>query len=233
MIGGGTEWFERPAVAEPTRPQESRVPRTPHSLLHSPPCSNRSPNSRVRRSRRSERRRTPQRVGEVASSSWATPGNSRRPRIAKDVPKDQKPAVGARLNQLKAQLEQAFSERQAAVGGGGGVVEVGVGEGRTAADRHDRARRKSHDEPGSSAHHHAGKRKMNSGEVSRRWGSRWRSGWNRRRSQLRQVNIPPSPGARPDRQLLRRRPGAPRACGCSGSQTSTVQVRVMEEGGAA
>ncbi len=34
----------------------------------------------------------------------------------KDVPKDQKPAVGARLNTLKATLERAFEERKASLG---------------------------------------------------------------------------------------------------------------------
>jgi phenylalanyl-tRNA synthetase alpha chain len=38
----------------------------------------------------------------------------------KDVPKEQKPAVGARLNTAKAGLEQAFKDRQAALGGVGG-----------------------------------------------------------------------------------------------------------------
>ena len=65
-------------------------------------------------------------------------GNSGKLKAAlgslKDVPKDQKPAVGARLNQLKAQLEQAFSERQAAVGGGGGGGTGGVGGGITAPE---------------------------------------------------------------------------------------------------
>ena len=36
----------------------------------------------------------------------------------KDVPKDQRPAVGARLNTLKTGLEQAYAERRAALGGG-------------------------------------------------------------------------------------------------------------------
>ncbi len=38
----------------------------------------------------------------------------------KDVPKDQKPAVGKRLNELKGALEGAFEERKGAVGAGGG-----------------------------------------------------------------------------------------------------------------
>ena len=37
----------------------------------------------------------------------------------KDVPKDEKPAVGARANQVKLALEQAFKDKQTAVGGGG------------------------------------------------------------------------------------------------------------------
>jgi phenylalanyl-tRNA synthetase alpha chain len=36
----------------------------------------------------------------------------------KDVPKDQKPAVGARANQVKVALEAAFKERQASLGSG-------------------------------------------------------------------------------------------------------------------
>lgn len=37
----------------------------------------------------------------------------------KDVPKEQKPAVGARLNQAKQALEEAFAARRGAFGGGG------------------------------------------------------------------------------------------------------------------
>lgn len=48
-------------------------------------------------------------------------GNSGKLKAAlgglKDVPKDQKPAVGARLNQLKSELEDAYKARQEAVGG--------------------------------------------------------------------------------------------------------------------
>lgn len=40
----------------------------------------------------------------------------------KDVPKEQKPAVGQRANQVKAALEQAFKERQGALAGAGGAV---------------------------------------------------------------------------------------------------------------
>ena len=48
-------------------------------------------------------------------------GNSGKLKAAlgglKDVPKDQKPAVGARLNQLKTELEAAYTARQTALGG--------------------------------------------------------------------------------------------------------------------
>lgn len=37
----------------------------------------------------------------------------------KDVPKDQKPAVGAKMNQVKAALEQAFETRKQAIAGSG------------------------------------------------------------------------------------------------------------------
>ncbi len=40
----------------------------------------------------------------------------------KDVPKDQKPAVGARLNQAKAALEERFAARQAELGVAGGAA---------------------------------------------------------------------------------------------------------------
>lgn len=43
----------------------------------------------------------------------------------KSVPKDQKPAVGKRLNELKGALEAAFQERQGALGGGGGARRTG------------------------------------------------------------------------------------------------------------
>lgn len=39
----------------------------------------------------------------------------------KDVPKEQKPAVGARMNQVKAALEAAFEEKKAAVAAGAAV----------------------------------------------------------------------------------------------------------------
>ncbi len=39
----------------------------------------------------------------------------------KDVPKADKPAVGARVNQVKAALEEAFKARQEALGAGGGA----------------------------------------------------------------------------------------------------------------
>ncbi len=40
----------------------------------------------------------------------------------KDVPKEQKPTVGARANQVKQRLEEAFAARQAAAGGNGAVA---------------------------------------------------------------------------------------------------------------
>ena len=50
-------------------------------------------------------------------------GNSGKVKAAlaglKDVPKDQKPAVGARANQVKVALEDAFKSRQAAIGTNG------------------------------------------------------------------------------------------------------------------
>src|SRR2546425_6427645 len=62
----------------------------------------------------------------------------------KDVPKDQKPAVGQRLNALKSALEQAFEARKSAVGGqkpaaGGAVVDLtepGLIESRALGRRH-------------------------------------------------------------------------------------------------
>src|SRR5690349_10505879 len=43
----------------------------------------------------------------------------------KDVPKEQKPAVGQRLNAVKAALEQAFEARKATVGEGAGAAGAG------------------------------------------------------------------------------------------------------------
>lgn len=62
----------------------------------------------------------------------------------KDVPREEKPAVGQRLNQVKAALERAFDERRAAVGGGGGaakgprldMTEPGLIESRALGRRH-------------------------------------------------------------------------------------------------
>jgi phenylalanyl-tRNA synthetase alpha chain len=44
----------------------------------------------------------------------------------KDVPKDQKPQFGARVNAVKNALESAFSDKKAAVGTGGAATLVGV-----------------------------------------------------------------------------------------------------------
>jgi phenylalanyl-tRNA synthetase alpha chain len=63
----------------------------------------------------------------------------------KDVPKDQKPAVGQRLNAVKAALERAFEEKKSAVGArpaaapGGGAIDLsepGLIESRALGRRH-------------------------------------------------------------------------------------------------
>ncbi|MCC6321442.1 MAG: phenylalanine--tRNA ligase subunit alpha [Phycisphaerales bacterium] len=43
----------------------------------------------------------------------------------KDVPKDQKPAVGARANEVRTKLEEAFKVRQSALGGNGAAAASG------------------------------------------------------------------------------------------------------------
>ncbi|HMN39371.1 MAG TPA: phenylalanine--tRNA ligase subunit alpha [Phycisphaerales bacterium] len=59
----------------------------------------------------------------AAMESWRTEylGNSGKVKAAlaglKDVPKDQKPAVGAKANQIKVALEEAFKARQESMGG--------------------------------------------------------------------------------------------------------------------
>ncbi len=50
----------------------------------------------------------------------------------KDVPKEQKPTVGARANQVRVKLEEAFKAKQEAAGGGG-VGGWGVGGGKAAS----------------------------------------------------------------------------------------------------
>ncbi len=62
----------------------------------------------------------------------------------KDVPKEDKPAVGQRLNQIKSALEAAFEARKAALGAGGGgargprldMTEPGLIESRALGRRH-------------------------------------------------------------------------------------------------
>jgi phenylalanyl-tRNA synthetase alpha chain len=52
-------------------------------------------------------------------------GNSGKVKAAlaglKDVPKEAKPAVGAKANQVRVVLEEAFKAKQGSLGGGGGA----------------------------------------------------------------------------------------------------------------
>lgn len=163
-------------------------------------------------------------------------GNSGKLKAAlgslKDVPKDQKPAVGARLNQLKAQLEQAFSERQAAVGGSGGGGGGGGGGGKVEQPRIDMT------EPGLGFTTNLGRRHIimrvrdELCEVFAQMGFQVAVGPELEDDDHNfvKLNIPPSHPARDpidnfyvDDPARHERPRMLR------SQTSTVQVRVMEE----
>ncbi len=61
-------------------------------------------------------------------------GNSGKMKAAlgamKDVPKDQKPAVGAKANQVRVELEEAFKARQESMGGAASAAPAKAGEPR-------------------------------------------------------------------------------------------------------
>ncbi len=146
----------------------------------------------------------------------------------KDVPKDQKPAVGARLNAVKSALEQAFEARKGALSGG---AAGGSGGGRGGA-------RVDLTEPGLIESHALGRRHIimrvrdELVEVFARMGFEVAQGPELEDDEHNfvKLNIPAGHPARdPIDNFYVDDPAKVSTPRMVRSQTSTVQVRVMEE----
>ncbi len=149
----------------------------------------------------------------------------------KDVPKEQKPAVGARANQVKLSLEQAFKDRQSAVGGGSGGG-IGSGGGAASGPLIDMT------EPGLIASQELGRRHIISRvreelvEVFARMGFAVAEGPELEDDEHNfvKLNIPNEHPARdPIDNFYIDDPAVYTLPRMLRSQTSTVQIRVMEE----
>ena len=141
----------------------------------------------------------------------------------KDVPKQDKPAVGQRLNQIKTDLEAAFEARRESLGGGGGAP---------AGPRLDLT------EPGLIESHALGRRHIimrvreELVEVFARMGFDVAQGPELEDDEHNfvKLNIPPAhPAREPIDNFYVDRPGEVETPRMLRSQTSTVQIRVMED----
>jgi phenylalanyl-tRNA synthetase alpha chain len=146
----------------------------------------------------------------------------------KDVPKDQKPAVGQRLNAVKAALEQAFEARKASIGNGS----AGGGGGAGGGPRVDMT------EPGMVESAELGRRHIITRvrgelvEVFARMGFEVAQGPELEDDEHNfvKLNIPPDhPAREPSDNYYVDDPAKVARPRMLRSQTSTVQVRVMEE----
>lgn len=141
----------------------------------------------------------------------------------KDVPKDQKPAVGQRLNQLKQAFETAYDARRAELGGGGGA---------------DAGPRLDMTEPGLIESHALGRRHIimrvreELVEVFARMGFEVAQGPELEDDEHNfiKLNIPPEhPAREPIDNFYVDAPGSVGQPRMMRSQTSTVQIRVLED----
>ncbi|MCC7390017.1 MAG: phenylalanine--tRNA ligase subunit alpha [Phycisphaerales bacterium] len=141
----------------------------------------------------------------------------------KDVPKDAKPAVGKRMNEVKQALEAAYESRRSALGAGGGAA---------AGPRLDMT------EPGLLESHALGRRhiimrvRAELVEVFARMGFEVAQGPELEDDEHNfiKLNIPPEhPAREPIDNFYVDNPGAVGQPRMMRSQTSTVQIRVMED----
>jgi len=141
----------------------------------------------------------------------------------KDVPKDQKPAVGQRLNQLRQAFETAYDARRAELGGGGGA-DAGPVLDMT--------------EPGLIESHALGRRHIimrvreELVEVFARMGFEVAQGPELEDDEHNfiKLNIPPEhPAREPIDNFYVDAPGSVSQPRMMRSQTSTVQIRVLED----
>ncbi len=144
--------------------------------------------------------------------------------LMKDVPKEQKGAVGKRLNEVKASLESALADRQAAAAGAGGRASSGPSLDVT--------------EPGMVSSGHLGRRHIISRvideltEVFGRMGFAVAEGPELEDDEHNfiKLNIPPEHPARdPIDNFYVDDPDSVKTPRMLRSQTSTVQIRTMEQ----
>ncbi|MBX3386941.1 MAG: phenylalanine--tRNA ligase subunit alpha [Phycisphaeraceae bacterium] len=163
-------------------------------------------------------------------------GNSGRLKAAmgnlKDVPKDQKPAVGARLNQLKSEFEEALTARRTELGATGGNGQVGGQGGRPGQPCLDPTEPGLNYSTGPGRRHIITRVRDELVEVFARMGFQVASGPELEDDEHNfvKLNIPAHHPAREpiDNYFIDdpRKTDRPRMLR---SQTSTVQVRVMED----